>query len=205
MIDDSTPKERAKSVLTSLADDDNRAILESTTSASRSVRELVERCQIPTATTYWKINHLVDIGLLWEEIGNRATGKNIRKYRLRVSAISVTIDGAEGIEFDSRLVRDSDGRLNDHTGDVPRVETGALTPDGGTETDVTSLDEFRQLGDLFIDITGTEVLVEEQDVEASSQAYLDEDSISISEYVAGMIDNDGLGETIDELEPGNLE
>lgn len=204
MIQNPISNESPKAVLASLADADSRAILENTVTTARSVPELVDRCHIPTATAYRKVRRLTDIGLLEEQIHIRGSGKNVSKYRLRVPAFSITISGTNGVEFEALLDTGGDREWNTDSGDPLVVEEGELTTDGGSEFPVTTTREHRRLGKLFIDVTGTKVLIDEQDSAASSQAIRDEDSISISEYVARMADNDGLEETIDEFDTGGI-
>lgn len=200
MTQDPISNESPKAVLASLADADSRAILENTVTTARSVPELVDRCHIPTATAYRKVRRLTEIGLLEEHVHIRASGKNVSKYRLRVPAFSVTISGTDGIEFDALSDTGGDREWNTESRNPLVVEEGELTTDGGSESPITATREQRRLGKLFIDVTGTKILVDEQDAAASSQAIRDDDSISISEYVARMVDNDGLEETIDEFD-----
>lgn len=87
-------------VLSALADPDSRHILEATARRPRSVPEIVEACDIPTATAYRKVNALADVGLLEEHIRIRSSGKNISKYELGASKITVSIDNRDGVTCD---------------------------------------------------------------------------------------------------------
>lgn len=81
-----------RTVLTALADTDARAILAATEAEPRSVAELVDHCEIPTATAYRKIDDLVETGLLEERVRIRPQGRNVSEYVLGVKAITVTLD-----------------------------------------------------------------------------------------------------------------
>lgn len=99
-------------VISALSDSDCREILIATSDESVSVSELIDKCEIASATAYRKVERLVDLSLLDEQIRIRPKGRNCREYRLRVETIhiempdqpdpdmnvSCTITGDESIE-----------------------------------------------------------------------------------------------------------
>lgn len=90
-------------VLSALSDPDSRTILEATASRPRTVPEIVDACDIPTATAYRKVDALTEVGLLDEHVRIRSSGKNINKYDLRAEEITITIDGRDGFTCDCKI------------------------------------------------------------------------------------------------------
>lgn len=103
LTDDPTTCNSPRGVLTALADADCRAILVAVAIQPRSVPEIVEACEIPTATAYRKVESLVDAGLIEERVTIRPEGKNVNTYALRVESITITIEGSDGIECDCAI------------------------------------------------------------------------------------------------------
>ena len=97
-----------RTVLTALADTDTRAILAATGAEPRSVAELVDHCEIPTATAYRKVDDLVEAGLLEERVRIRPQGRNVSEYVLGVNAITVTLD-RPGADPSEQVVLDHRG------------------------------------------------------------------------------------------------
>lgn len=81
-------------VVAALADPDVRAILTATSEKPQTVSELVDRCEIPTATAYRKTDDLVEAGLLQERLLVRPSGRNAREYVCPISDVRVAIDGS---------------------------------------------------------------------------------------------------------------
>lgn len=193
--DGSIACESPHAVFASLADADSRAILQATATGFRSVPELVEECDIPTATAYRKVDRLVDAGLLEERIEIRATGKNIGKYGLRVREVTVTI--ADRLECTWLLDVDGSVPARSPVSEGVDVRERGVKTDGGIDSNRDEGDRQR-LGKLFVDVTGTDVLVDEQDSTARLPAVTDDTTGSISAYVAATARADGLEEAIDE-------
>lgn len=86
---------------------------------------------------------------------------------------------------------------------LDRLDTTArdeLVTDGGRESVTAASDgEQSRYQRLFVDITGSEVVVSEQEVAVPSRD-IDEDMASIAAYVTAVAKKDGLADTIDESE-----
>lgn len=91
-------------MLTALDDPDCRSVLEATGKDSLSAKEIVERCEIPSSTAYRKIEQLVDIGLLREQIRVCSSGNHTHEYHRNVEHVGLSL-GDEGTEL--RVVRQS--------------------------------------------------------------------------------------------------
>ena len=99
-VTDSTAPDPSASVLGTLADEDMRAILNATAAESKSVPEIVEECDIPTATAYRKVDILEKLGLLDEQVRIRPGGRNTAEYSLNSGEISIAFDGANGLSIE---------------------------------------------------------------------------------------------------------
>lgn len=181
----SVATEMSTNVLQMLADSDVRAILSRTVNHPSTVPELIEACDIPTPTAYRKVNELVDVGLLERETRIHAQGKNINEYQNRVETIHVQLGDSGSPEVYYSLTS-SDDRPS------PRVVT-----DGG-ETDRSETPSQQQLGSLFIEIAGTDEVVEKQDTDSDSR--IRDEAQSISRYVTSIADEDGLADSLPEPE-----
>lgn len=73
-------------------------------------------------------------------------------------------------------------------------------PPADTETgpDSEESDEQGRLQALFLDVTGTEEVVDERESTAGSR-YLEDDATDVSGYVTDVARNDGLEDTVDDL------
>lgn len=176
-------------VLDALADSDALAILAVSTVEPRSVLELAERCGIPTSTTYRKVDDLVDAGLLDERTRIGPDGRHVGEYVLGTESIVVSLVGREKLELDRSIDVRERGRRGPGDGATAQVET-----DGGEES--ADLKQ-RRLQTLFVDVTGTEEVVDEQE-EADSSRPVDGSATAVSEYVTTVISEDGLSDTIDD-------
>jgi response regulator of citrate/malate metabolism len=92
-------------MLTALDDPDCRSVLEATGQDSLSAKEIVERCEIPSSTAYRKIERLVDIGLLREQLRISSSGNHTREYHRNVEHVGLSL-GDDGTEL--RVVHRSD-------------------------------------------------------------------------------------------------
>ncbi len=188
-------------LLEMLADADVRSILATTAEAPRSVSEIVDRCEIPTATAYRKVRRLCELGLVDEDVRIREQGRNVNEYCLRVGAVHISIvgDGQPAVQFE--VPTQSTASSGTDAGGRSGVRAST---DGGRILEADEIpDRPNQLGALFEAITGTNELVEEQEPAASESRYLGHgDEPSVSEYLTALVRNDGLSETIAEPEVG---
>ena len=101
MASESEPADRsAEALLEVLADHDCRAILRATIEKPRSVTELVEACQIPSATAYRKVDRLETLGLLTQRIRIDPGGRNRTTYLVDQRPVSVNISAnADSLEI----------------------------------------------------------------------------------------------------------
>ena len=77
--------------LSLLADQNARSILAATASSPRTVPDLVTECDIPAATAYRKVEALVEVGLLDEQIRIRPHGRNANEYLLATDTIEIQL------------------------------------------------------------------------------------------------------------------
>ncbi len=92
MEGDAEPVDRsAEALLEVLGDEDSRAILRVTMKKPRSVTELVEACQIPSATAYRKVDRLENLGLLTQRIRIDPGGRNRTTYVVDERPVSVNV------------------------------------------------------------------------------------------------------------------
>ena len=177
-------------VLAALADSDSREILAASAEKQQTVAELVEQCDIPTATAYRKVNALVDAGLLGEHVCIRPYGRNVCKYSLRVESVhaELTRDGVPAVNVS--LV----------TRETKQSEPHALTDGGETADSHEEGHRQRQLRSLFLDVTDTEELVDEQEPDAPTRHIDDDGEGAVSEYVTSVARDDGLSDSLPEPE-----
>lgn len=102
VVDDST----ARGVLAALNDEGCRAILRATDDGALSASEIGETCDLPLSTTYRKLNHLTDAGLLAKRIHVNSSGNHHNEYLRTVEDVFVSFDpdGAEVAVAGSRPV-----------------------------------------------------------------------------------------------------
>lgn len=67
-------------LLTALQDEDCRAIVQAVEDEALSASELAETCDLPTSTTYRKLDTLTDAALLDERLRLSASGSHEREY-----------------------------------------------------------------------------------------------------------------------------
>lgn len=189
-------------VLALLDDPGAQSILSITASGPYSVSELVARCDLSTATVYRKVNALVDTGLLEKRIRIRSRGRNASEYVLQQGRITIPVLDEDSIAIDCTIEIRAQS-----TDQLPWIN-GAIerqaSTDGGrnsrTEKDTT---DRQHLASLFIDVTGTDELVDRQDIPVRNRL-VDDESRSISEYVQTAAGDDGLAEAIDESNPSQI-
>lgn len=83
----------ADDVLEALNDAGCREILEATGETALSATELADACDIPSSTTYRKLDFLTDIGLLEERIRIDPGGSNTCEYHRRLEEVVIAADG----------------------------------------------------------------------------------------------------------------
>ncbi|MEZ3145324.1 ArsR/SmtB family transcription factor [Halobaculum sp. MBLA0143] len=85
------PDERAAAVLSALADDDCRAILAAVRDRYRSVEEIAAATNVPTSTTYRKLDRLSEAGLLHEGSRLPCEGRPPTTYTAAVRDVRVAV------------------------------------------------------------------------------------------------------------------
>lgn len=85
-------------LLAVLDDQDCRAVLEATGEEPLTAKEVANRCDLSSSTTYRKIDRLVDAGLLTESIRISGTGKHASEYSRSVDRVELSI-GDTGTEL----------------------------------------------------------------------------------------------------------
>lgn len=90
-------------VLRTMGDADCRAILAAAADTPQTVSELVDRCEISTATAYRKIDELVEAGLLEEHTRISPNGRNPSEYRLRTQTVRIDITEAGRLDVTCSL------------------------------------------------------------------------------------------------------
>jgi DNA-binding transcriptional ArsR family regulator len=93
-----------EAVLGALEDPDCRAILDETGEGALTASEVAEACDLPTSTTYRKLDILAEASLVEERVRIRRSGKHASEYVRAVDDIVVTM-GPEGVAV--RLSNDS--------------------------------------------------------------------------------------------------
>ena len=73
-----------------ITDPDSRAIIRETRAEALTAKELSQRCSIATSTAYRKIERLVDVGILTEQI--RFTGKTRHAHEYSHDIDSIEVD-----------------------------------------------------------------------------------------------------------------
>lgn len=102
-------------VLDALADDAARRIV-AALSEPKTASDLSEECDIPLSTTYRKLEKLTDASLLEESTDIRRDGQHTTRYSVSFETVTVSIDEANGRDFDvefTRPERTRDERLAD--------------------------------------------------------------------------------------------
>jgi response regulator of citrate/malate metabolism len=74
-----------------ITDEESRQIFRETRSEALTAKELSERCDIATSTAYRKLEQLVDIGLLEEQIRFNCTTKHAREYTHDIDGIELDV------------------------------------------------------------------------------------------------------------------
>lgn len=182
-------------VLALMSDPYSREIIAATAEQPASVADIVTECDMSTATAYRKVNQLVETGLLDEQVQIRPQGTNRSEFVLSIDAIHIVIaDGGDPEVTFSLKPRTDQDRLRRVSTDGG-LPAGTATDTDGPETQHDN-DQQQHLQNLFLDVTGTDKLVEKQDATIQSR-YLDEDEDSlVSGYVTSLARDDGLADAL---------
>ncbi|MEF8813275.1 MAG: helix-turn-helix domain-containing protein [Halovenus sp.] len=195
MGESDTTRTGGTGVLSLLADSESRAILEATAATPMSVPELVDQCEIPTSTAYRKVETLVEAGLLDERTRIEPERRNPSEYLLQGGTVTVTADGAGQLRINHQV--DDGDRAEDRSDVGDEVSTPRrLSTDGGRDLGGDTDARQRRLHELFVDVTGVEELVDDQET-APAKRSVDTDTESITETVTAVAQDDGLTDTIE--------
>lgn len=85
-------------LLTALQDEDCRAIVQAVEDEALSASELAETCDLPTSTTYRKLDTLTDAALLDERLRLSSSGSHEREYV--AGHVDLTISVGSGATVD---------------------------------------------------------------------------------------------------------
>ncbi|WP_276259139.1 winged helix-turn-helix domain-containing protein [Haloglomus litoreum] len=88
--------EPVETVLGALEDADCRAILDATSEDALTASEVAAACDLPTSTTYRKLDRLADAALIEERVRIRRSGKHASEYVRAVDDVVVTV-GSGGV------------------------------------------------------------------------------------------------------------
>lgn len=157
-----TTRTGAKGALSLLADAECRTILDATAAKPMSVPELVAQHDIPTSTAYRKVKTLVAAGLLAERTRIQPERRNPSEYLLRGGRLTVTADGAGQLRITQQV--DDGNRAEGRSDGSDDVSTPSrLSTDGGRNLEGATDARRRRLYGLFVDVTGVEELVDDQE------------------------------------------
>lgn len=110
----------AETVLSTLADDDCRALIRAM-DEPRTAAELSETSDVPLSTTYRKLERLVDASLVDELIEIRNDGRHTSRYFPDFATIELTLSETRTMEIDiTRPARTADERLEDLWSEIRR-------------------------------------------------------------------------------------
>lgn len=117
-------------ILKLLSDSNSQMILSEAATSPVSVKEIMERGSMSTATAYRKVNNLVEAGLLEEHVCVRPKGTNFRKFTLRIETVHVT------------LTENETPRISVSLDPKPESQNSmSVLTDGGTRDEKTDDDE----------------------------------------------------------------
>jgi response regulator of citrate/malate metabolism len=100
---DQSPEVDEAALLTALQDEDCQAIVEAVEDEALSATELAETCDLPTSTTYRKLDTLTDAALLDERLRLSASGSHEREYV--AGRVDLTISVESGATVDVQAER----------------------------------------------------------------------------------------------------
>ena len=179
----------SRDVMSALADKDCRSILLATAEEPLTVSELVDICEIPTATVYRKVDHLTDLSLLNEQTRIKTRGRNSHEYLLQTEEVHVTI--LEQLEPAVTL------KCTISTRDSTERQQTQMSTDGGQLLDEPKpTEQQRHLKQVFESVTGRAGFIETEQQVTPSRYSDDDRDMDISKYVTEAAKEDGLSDAI---------
>ncbi|WP_227131721.1 winged helix-turn-helix domain-containing protein [Halorubellus salinus] len=100
-------------LLTALQDEDCRAIVQAVEDEALSASELAETCDLPTSTTYRKLDTLTDAALLDERLRLSSSGSHEREYV--AGHVDLTISVGSGATVDVEAEANAADQLRAHS------------------------------------------------------------------------------------------
>jgi len=95
-------------LLTALQDDDCQAIVEAVEDEALSATELAEICDLPTSTTYRKLDTLTDAALLDDRLRLSSSGSHEREYVAGHVDLTISVESGATVEIEAeRTVTDT--------------------------------------------------------------------------------------------------
>lgn len=99
-------------LLTALQDEDCQAIVEAVEDEALSATELAEVCDLPTSTTYRKLDTLTDAALLDEGLRLSTTGSHEREYVTGHVDLTISVEAGATVDVQTeRTVTDTADRM----------------------------------------------------------------------------------------------
>lgn len=99
-------------LLTALQDEDCQAIVEAVEDEALSATELAEVCDLPTSTTYRKLDTLTDAALLDERLRLSTTGSHEREYVAGHVDLTISVGAGATVDVQTeRTVTDTADRM----------------------------------------------------------------------------------------------
>lgn len=184
---DGDVEDSSKDVMSALADKDCRSILLATAEEPLTVSELVDTCEIPTATVYRKVDYLTELSLLNERIRVKPRGRNSHEYLLQAEEVHVTI--LEQLDPAVTL------KCTITTRDPVERHPTKISTDGGQVLEKAT-DQQHHLQQVFENVTGQVGFVETQQQVKPSRYSDDDRDMDISKYVTEAARDDGLSDAI---------
>lgn len=94
------PSADPQTVFEALEDETCRTILEVVSDRALTASELSEECDIPTSTTYRKIDMLTEAGLIEESLRLRKDGRHAAEYTRSFDDLRISVCEIGGVEVD---------------------------------------------------------------------------------------------------------
>lgn len=88
-------------LLTALQDDDCQAIVEAVEDEALSATELAEICDLPTSTTYRKLDTLTDAALLDDRLRLSSSGSHEREYVAGHVDLTISVESGATVEIEA--------------------------------------------------------------------------------------------------------
>jgi hypothetical protein len=171
---------------TALADPDYRITLEACAEQSCSVSDIIKTDGILRSIFYRSVNRLLDIGLIHERTTIQADSRNECESIPGIYSMYASLTDS-GPSESSLTISQSTGPHRSR----------AFTDGGEIDSDTDDKSDSKELGTIFVEITGTEKLVDEQELARPSRDISHEGKENtLSEYVSTISKNDGLADSL---------